>query len=152
MVIAIFKFENRTSDGEIFLPIGRDDSPVYFVLYASYNTSHSYFATILWLVIIGLLSINQGSSSRGTVGFGFLLWTQITSKVTPLKSLSTRVWWIADAKLHFMADGIFHLTSWRNVLPVKNSTEEIIIQHHSIYNVVFRPLALAILYVVTVYI
>ena len=33
MVIAIFKFENRTSDGEIFLPIGRDDSPIYFVLY-----------------------------------------------------------------------------------------------------------------------
>ena len=34
MVIEIFKFENRTSDGEIFLPIGRDDSPVYF----SYST------------------------------------------------------------------------------------------------------------------
>ena len=33
MVIEIFKFENRTSDGENFLPIGRDDSPVYFVLY-----------------------------------------------------------------------------------------------------------------------
>ena len=33
MVIEKFKFENRTSDGEIFLPIGRDDSPVYFVLY-----------------------------------------------------------------------------------------------------------------------
>ena len=28
MVIEIFKFENRTSDGEIFLAIGRDDSPV----------------------------------------------------------------------------------------------------------------------------
>ena len=34
MVIEIFKFENRTSDGENFLPMGRDDSPVYFVLYA----------------------------------------------------------------------------------------------------------------------
>ena len=34
MVIEKFKFENRTSDGEFFLPIGRDDSPVYFVLYA----------------------------------------------------------------------------------------------------------------------
>ena len=33
MVIEIFKFETRTSDGENFLPIGRDDSPVYFVLY-----------------------------------------------------------------------------------------------------------------------
>ena len=33
MVIEIFKFEDRTSDGENFLPIGRDDSPVYFVLY-----------------------------------------------------------------------------------------------------------------------
>ena len=33
MAIEIFKFENRTSDGEKFLPIGRDDSPVYFVLY-----------------------------------------------------------------------------------------------------------------------
>ena len=33
MAIKIFKFENRTSDGENFLPIGRDDSPVYFVLY-----------------------------------------------------------------------------------------------------------------------
>ena len=29
------KFENRTSDGEIFSTIWRDDSPVYFVLYAS---------------------------------------------------------------------------------------------------------------------
>ena len=33
MVIEIFKFENRTSDGEKILPIGRDYSPVYFVLY-----------------------------------------------------------------------------------------------------------------------
>ena len=33
MVIEIFKFENRTSDGEKFLPMGRDDSPVHFVLY-----------------------------------------------------------------------------------------------------------------------
>ena len=33
VVIEIFKFENRTSNGEKFLPIGRDDSPVYFVLY-----------------------------------------------------------------------------------------------------------------------
>ena len=48
MVIEIFKFENRTSDGEIFLAIGRDDSPVYFVLYAeSYNDlnlpGHNFF-------------------------------------------------------------------------------------------------------------
>ena len=34
MVIEIFKFENRKSDGENFLPIGRDNSPLYFVLYA----------------------------------------------------------------------------------------------------------------------
>ena len=33
MIIEILMFENRTSDGEKFLPIGRDDSPVYFVLY-----------------------------------------------------------------------------------------------------------------------
>ena len=33
MVIEIFKFEDRTSDGENFLPIVKDDSPVYFVLY-----------------------------------------------------------------------------------------------------------------------
>ena len=33
VVIEITKFENRTSDGEIFLPIWRDDSPEYFVLY-----------------------------------------------------------------------------------------------------------------------
>ena len=33
MVIEIFKFEDRTSDGGNFLPIGRDDSLVYLVLY-----------------------------------------------------------------------------------------------------------------------
>ena len=33
----IFNFENRTSDGEKFLPIGRDDSPVYFVPYGLGN-------------------------------------------------------------------------------------------------------------------
>ena len=43
MVIEIFKFETRTSDGENFLPIGRDDSPVYFVLY---GTTKEYRAVL----------------------------------------------------------------------------------------------------------
>ena len=43
MLIEIFKFENRTSDGENFLPIGRDDSPVYFVLY---DQTHKDFARL----------------------------------------------------------------------------------------------------------
>ena len=48
MVVEIFKFENRTSDGEFFLPIGRDDSPVYFVLYGFHQQGRSREERLSW--------------------------------------------------------------------------------------------------------